>query len=137
MSRCTPPPHPFNGTSAIECTFHDMMYKISGGNRVERALVDRCLEWCIVKFPLNGVHIDVRLVPITSAHGWVEHEDGVEFTITISTKYPSLSLLTETILHELVHVRQWCSGEWEGDGEEEADRVAREISIMLWNANLI
>jgi len=112
-------------------------YKISGGNKTERHIAERCLCWCVEKFPLKGVNIYLRFAPITSAHGWATKTDRYNYEVTISTQYVFLSLMTETIIHELVHIKQWKTGEWVGDGEDEADEKAREISNLLWKANLI
>jgi hypothetical protein len=112
-------------------------YEIVGANKTERYISECCLKWCIAKFPLNRIKIKVRFANIKSAHGWVEQEGKREFVITISKDYEYLSELTSTILHELIHVKQWVTKEYDGDGEDEADEKAREISNLLWKANLI
>tara|TARA_Y100000034_G_scaffold114926_1_gene151513 strand:+ start:326 stop:529 length:204 start_codon:yes stop_codon:yes gene_type:complete len=67
----------------------------------------------------------------------VEQKEKREFVITISKDYEYLSELTSTILHELIHIKQWVTKEYDGDGEEEADVQSRKIANMLWNASLI
>ena len=117
-----------------------MSYVITGGNRTERFIAESCLRWCIAKFPLNRVKIHLRFAPIVSAQGWcLEGELNREYNITISTKYHSISLMAKTIIHELVHVKQWTTGEWDisDDGEKEADEIAKDIGNMLWKADLI
>ena len=114
-----------------------MSYEIIGGNKMERYIAEKCINWCVAKFPLNRVKIKLRFADIKSADGWVEKLDNREFEITISKNYEAISLMTETIIHELVHVRQWITKKWDDDGENEADEVSRDLSKMLWGANLI
>ena len=37
-----------------------------------------------------------------------------------------------TITHELVHVNQWETGEWEGDGEKEAEMFQYILADQIW-----
>ena len=42
-----------------------------------------------------------------------------------------------TLVHEMIHVNQWETGEWTGDGEKEAERLQYEITDLLWKKGVI
>ena len=42
-----------------------------------------------------------------------------------------------TLVHEMVHVNQWETGEWTGDGEKEAERLQYEITDQLWKEGVL
>jgi hypothetical protein len=42
-----------------------------------------------------------------------------------------------TLMHELVHVLQWERGEWEDDGEKEAEDKQYELADEFWKEGLI
>jgi len=42
-----------------------------------------------------------------------------------------------TIVHEMIHVKQYVRNEWTGDGEQEAEKLEDELTDELWKENIL
>ena len=42
-----------------------------------------------------------------------------------------------TLVHEMIHVNQWETGEWTGDGEKECDDLQYKITDLLWKEGVL
>ena len=42
-----------------------------------------------------------------------------------------------TIAHEMVHINQYITGEWEGDGEKEAEDNQYVIADKVWQEGIV
>ena len=42
-----------------------------------------------------------------------------------------------TLVHEMIHVNQWETGEWTGDGEKECTDLQYKITDLLWKEGVL
>jgi len=42
-----------------------------------------------------------------------------------------------TIVHEMIHLKQYITNEWEGDGEEEAIELESKLTDELWKEGIL
>ena len=42
-----------------------------------------------------------------------------------------------TLVHELVHVKQWETNKWTGDGEKEAEKLQYKLTDKLWKNGIL
>ena len=42
-----------------------------------------------------------------------------------------------TLVHEMIHVNQWETGEWTGDGEKECEDLQYKITDRLWKEGVL
>ena len=42
-----------------------------------------------------------------------------------------------TVVHEMVHVKQWVTNRWWGDGEREARRLQYKLADKFWKEGLL
>ncbi len=54
-----------------------------------------------------------------------------EYRIKVCTNQ-SLRDFVATVMHELVHVQQWETGVWKGDGEKEAEKRQYKLADEYW-----
>ena len=50
-----------------------------------------------------------------------EGDDPDTYYITVARDQSHKDFMA-TLMHELIHMNQWVTGEWDGDGEDEAER---------------
>ena len=85
---------------------------------VARKLIDWCLDY-------YGIRAKIRLRLTTAdrlnAFGRCDALEK-EYVVRVA-KDQKLKDFLATVAHEMVHVKQWETGEWEGDGEEEAEDI--------------
>jgi len=81
--------------------------------------------WFLKFFKLpTDLNVHVAVQRHKGCYGTCQELEGLEgWEITVD---PRLGLrdLISTLIHEMVHVWQWVSGSWEGDGEREAERLS-------------
>jgi len=81
-------------------------------------------------YPVN--YSDIRCWGSCEQHDW---EVGA-YVIHVATDQP-LRDFVATIVHEMVHVRQWVFGKWRGNGEKEALRLQYKIADKIWKGDLL
>ena len=111
---------------------------VKGGNRPDRFMTHSVVDWCINHFNLD-VHktsINVELKVITDCYGTCVDNDEGGYDITISINQP-LRDLVATIVHEMVHVKQYATGKWKGTGEREASNLQYKLTDKLWKENIL
>lgn len=67
----------------------------------------------------NRVIVEVRIQNLSDSWGWVSEGDGSLYFLALERRQ-SLRALMQTLMHELLHVRQYEEKLWSGDGEPEA-----------------
>ena len=122
--------------------------KVSGGRVHERDMVYKVVLWCMKKFDMyhEAIRIDARIKKLKDDAGYCEEkwEPVVNDEGHISAKYQitvaqnqMLRDFVMTIVHEMIHVRQYVSGRWHGDGEAEAWALQESYTDELWRENII
>ena len=98
-------------------------------NRVK--LIQRTIKWCINLWDLWGIlEIRVGIERIEDCYGTCDTDNNHRYRITVDP-WMSPEDLVSTLIHEMVHVKQWEVSSWLDDGEEEAERVCGELSDLF------
>ena len=113
-------------------------FNITGGKKHQREIADKVIRWCCDYFDLNEVvGVYVKLRPYGDCWGYcVEGLHEHSYNITIAHNQ-SVRDFVATIVHEMIHVKQWETGKWRGDGEEEAELRQYNIADKIWKENII
>ena len=63
--------------------------------------------------------------------GYCDMVEDNKYVICVARKHDSMREFVSTVCHEMVHVRQWCTNSWEGDGEDEAYNLEYVYADMI------
>ena len=111
---------------------------VKGGLPHERDMTRSIVSWCMNHFNLD-VHktsINVLLWPVPDCMGTCVDNDEGGYDIEINFNQ-SLRDFVATIVHEMVHVKQYVTGEWKGTGEREANKLQYKLTDKLWKENIL
>lgn len=109
---------------------------------LHRQVVEVATDWFLDKFNIQNPEktIKINLTDYKMLKCWGESykEEGNDncFVVSIATDQ-YLRDFVATLMHELVHVLQWERGEWEDDGEQEAEDKQYELTDEFWKEGLI
>ncbi len=116
-----------------------MAVKVKGGEQHERFMTHSVVDWCINHFNLDVHETDINVklfYEIKDYNGTCVDNDAGGYDITISLNQ-SLRDIVATIVHEMVHLKQYVTGEWQGNGEDECEQLQYELTDKLWKENVI
>jgi hypothetical protein len=118
-----------------------MATKVKGGisyrgNEHEQFMIHGVVDWCINHFDLGDVDINIELKMMEDCWGTCVDNDDGGYDIEISINQ-SLRDIVATITHEMVHVKQYVTGEWQGEGEREANKLQYELADQIWNEDIL
>lgn len=95
---------------------------------LHRYLAADIVRWC---YTTQRIDIDQKVKTIVLTVGTLENlgccgsceegDDPDTYHIAIARDQSHKDFMA-TLMHELVHMNQWVTGEWDGDGEDEAER---------------
>ena len=114
------------------------MIRVSSGRKYERELIEKTIKWCMKKFRLSNINITVRL-DAKYKDCWgscVEGSKKNSYIITVVSKQNTRDFVA-TIVHEMVHVKQYYTGKWKGDGEREAEKLQYKLADKIWKENIL
>jgi hypothetical protein len=106
--------------------------------RDQRIIALKVIDWCLEEFKIHA-SIKLKLGEYSDFKCWGQCYEGTgehQYTIEIA-KDQTLRDFIATVVHEMIHVEQWETGEWRGDGEAEAERWQYLLTSKLWNENII
>ncbi len=114
-------------------------FNITGGTKQQRQITESVIRWCFINKVVvrHGIDINVKICKYVTHQCWgsvVDAEDNwsfTEFDMTIANNQ-SIRDFIATIMHEMVHVNQYITGEWEGDGEAECVARQYELADQYW-----
>ena len=109
------------------------LVEIAAWNYAERLMGKRLMKTLYIKIDLHR-----KLLKNDGIEGsciWDEWDDysktprdyHIELDSTINLRDILINLA-----HEMVHVKQWETGEWEGDGEKEAEMFQYILADQIW-----
>jgi len=106
------------------------------GDRELQPVAERAGHWLAEFFSLKNVKkvvIDINpdLVDCWGECGERDETEDATYEISVHPKQ-SLRDFIATIVHEFVHIKQWETGEWDGDGEAEANHLQYSITDRMW-----
>ena len=111
---------------------------VIGGQQHERDMTRTIVSWCINHFNLD-VHktsINVLLGVYDDCNGsCVDNDDG-GYDVEINFNQ-SLRDFVATITHEMIHVNQYITNKWQGDGEDEAYNMQYKLADELWKEGIL
>tara|TARA_Y100000310_G_scaffold67346_1_gene62662 strand:+ start:486 stop:830 length:345 start_codon:yes stop_codon:yes gene_type:complete len=112
--------------------------RIKGGKKHHKEIALETAEWCIDHFRLGDVAINFRLdEKYKDCWGYcVEGNKEHSYNIKIVTDQ-ILRDFVATIVHEMIHVNQWETGKWKGEGEREANKLQYKLTDKLWKEGII
>jgi hypothetical protein len=86
--------------------------EVSGGNRAERDIVEHAVHWCASKMMprMRTLDIEVKIKKLDDAYGYCLCDDKRTFQIDIKKGLTLYELIT-TVCHEMIHVKQYATGE--------------------------
>ena len=115
------------------------MLKISasGGKKSERELTKKAASWSFKELGLSRcslIKIHIKIRELGDYCGSCEEHEKNSFSIEVDNTQ-SLTNFIMTIMHEMVHVKQYINNKWDGDGEEEAwdmqDKLTKKFTNEL------
>ena len=113
---------------------------ITGGKLHQREYAKRVVNWCLAELnlPSHDHFLKVQLKKLDSGdyHGYCQELGNHHYKIVVDVNQP-LRQWVMTLVHELIHLRQYKEGTWTGDGEEEAWGQQAELTDKLWAADIL
>jgi len=111
-------------------------FNIKGGTKQQREIAEKVIRWCFENKVVirHGIDIDVKICKYVTHQCWgsvVESDDE------IIANNQSIRDFVATIAHEMVHINQYITGEWEGDGEKEAEDNQYVIADKVWQEGIV
>ena len=92
-----------------------MIIRVMGGTKYQREITRKVINWTIQKLSLSRLrtlYIQIVLTKIKDADGYCSMEDEEKRTFTIEAdKTLKLRQLIMTLIHEMVHVKQFARDE--------------------------
>ena len=113
------------------------MLNIKGGTKYHKQVALQTAEWCIDYLSLREVVSNFRLAKCKDCWGYcIEGNKEHSYNIRIATDQ-ILRDFVATIIHEMVHVRQYVRNKWVGDGEEEAWSLQEQLVDEIWKEDVL
>jgi len=113
---------------------------ITGGLKHQRQAAHSVTQWCIERLKFTHRDFYVKIVlsarPSEDHYGYCQELGKCKYKILVRTDQPMRQWIM-TLVHELIHLRQYTHNEWEGDGEDEAWGLQEEITDELWAADVL
>ena len=106
--------------------------------RYHHNIANKVVDWCCEYFCLDAI-VKINVGDYSDFDCWGTCSEGKKenyYNIEIA-KDQSLRSFVATVVHEIVHVKQWESGKWSGDGEKEAERLQYKLTDELWKENIL
>ena len=107
------------------------------GNRVQntiaRDVVRHCIKQLMPRMKTLDISVIFKKIPEkeNTIGTCLMQDNNRSFEIEIQ-KGLSFDEIVKTLCHEMVHVKQWETGEWNGDGEKEAEMLQYIMADNFW-----
>lgn len=113
--------------------------KSQSAQEIDNLFIKKTIEWFFSRYPeIESLCISVSITNnLKKSWGSVTQHDPRTYHIEVSSEIRTIKTLVETLLHECVHIYQWVTNEWEGDGEEEAIRESSTLVNLIWAEGII
>jgi len=113
---------------------------IRGGSAEERAIAVKVIDWCFESEVIIRSGIDIHMDIEANSDCWgscVDSDDDMtSFDVTISNEQ-GIRDFVATIIHEMIHVNQYITNTWKGDGEKEAEERQYKLTDKLWKEGIL
>tara|TARA_R110001592_G_scaffold158191_2_gene389284 strand:+ start:10291 stop:10623 length:333 start_codon:yes stop_codon:yes gene_type:complete len=97
------------------------------------------IEYCQVEFDIQSVYVVFSLNEDLDCWATCEEDFEMAFKSYQIEVHPDQKLreFVASLVHEMIHVKQYVTGKWEGDGEEEALKLEYEITDKIWKEGVV
>ena len=116
------------------------MIKVTGGTDNEKYICHSVIDWCFhnkVIERIVDVHVRICKYNTFKCHGTCVDTAWTDlYRITVANDQ-SVRDFVATLMHELIHVNQYVTGYWEGDGEKECEDRQYELTDQCWTEGTI
>ena len=114
---------------------------IRGGKAHQREYVEKAVAWCLKRLGLNPLHtleLDIRIQHLDDCCGWCKPlgDSNRSFQVVIGSNQ-TLRNFIMTLVHEMIHVKQYARKEWLIDGEPEAWGSQAILADELWIGDVL
>jgi hypothetical protein len=114
---------------------------VRGGRAHERDYTEKAAHWCLKRLGLNTLHtlhLTIRIKPLDDCCGWCKPvgDTNRSFKIVVGNNQ-TLRNLIMTVVHEMIHVKQYARNEWLIDGEPEAWGSQEILTDELWIGDVL
>ena len=102
-------------------------------------LASKVIEWCRNFFSISEdvtINFKIDIHEDLDCWGVCEQTDDKVYSISVSDNQ-SLRDFVATVVHEVIHVKQWETGVWDGDGETEASRLQYAVTDRMWSEGVL
>ncbi len=106
--------------------------------RYQRTIALKVIDWCLEEFGIHA-YVKLKLGDYSDFKCWgqcCEEYREHHYTIEIA-KNQTLRDFVATVVHEMVHVKQWETDTCKGEGEAEASNLQYKLTDKLWKENLL
>jgi len=106
---------------------------IEKGNK-NKNIIEKSIRWFLNRHP-ETFHIQ-KTIKVNTFFDYSEigcfgqtykGKKNIDYIIDISTNQTERDLIA-TIMHEMVHILQWETNTWSGDGEKQAERMQYKLT---------
>jgi len=116
-------------------TFH-----ITGGHAHLRRIAKTTLDWSHLRLGITSAASRTITLTIENLPDYcgecLPKKYSNDYAISINPEQ-SIRDFVGTVIHEMIHVRQYIEGEWTGDGERECGELEMLMTDELWRSGLI
>ena len=110
-----------------------------------RIIALKVIDWCLEEF---GIYADIKLKlgDYNDFKCWGQCYEGetmpaesvsINRYIVEIAKNQTLRDFVATVVHEMVHVKQWETNNWRGEGEAEANKLQYKLTDKLWKEGIL
>jgi hypothetical protein len=112
------------------------MNKVKGGKQFEQSIVLETINWCFEEGVLTSmpdISVEICKYKTYKCYGTCveRNDDMTSFNITVANDQ-TIRDFVATLIHELIHVNQYITGIWKGDGEKECDDRQYPLTDKIW-----
>tara|TARA_Y100000034_G_C6691405_1_gene304459 strand:- start:215 stop:559 length:345 start_codon:yes stop_codon:yes gene_type:complete len=110
--------------------------KATGGSRKEQIQAKKAILWSLKELKLSrlkGLQISLKIGELEDCYGYCEQIENREFNIGVDNTQDIKNFIM-TVMHEMVHVKQYVRNKWVGDGEGEAWGLQEELTEKYNNS---
>ena len=104
------------------------------------AIIDTTIKWCVRYFDLKNkkkLSFTVKVNSRKNCWGYcLQGDEDHSYEIYVADNQTIRDFLA-TLTHEMVHVKQWETGCWGGEGEKEAEKLQYLLADEIWKQGLI
>ena len=113
------------------------MIRVNGGTKLHKEMTTKVAKWVLKHYGLKNTILFIQLRPYEDCWGYcVEGRTEHSYRIMVAHDQ-SVRDFVATLVHELIHVKQWETGKWTGNGEKECERLQYKLTDKIWKKGIL